>query len=470
MTTMRSDLQRIAHRAMLERGLVPEFSPAEMAEARGLDRGIGPARPDNRAICARCCGRRSTTTTRAISISSRSPRRSARRRTRILVAIADVDAKVKQGSALDHHARTNTTSVYTDARIFPMLPELLSTDLTSLNEGEERLALVIEMHGRRRRPGARRGELYPRGGRQPRQARLQRVAAWLEGTSDPPRQGRRPSRGWPTTCGCRIASRRRSGGGATSTARSSWRRWSRAPCSTATRCRTCGSSSANRAKELIEDFMVAANVTTARFLEEKGFPSVRRVLRSPERWERIVELAATHGTQLPGAARRARAGGVPRRAPPGRSRALSRSVARGGQAARPRRVRRRDARPAARPSTSGSPCATTPTRPRRTAASPISSPSAWSRRRCADQPPPYTARRARRARRALHGRRGRRGQGGAAGAKVGRRAPSCTRGSARRSTRSSPALRRRGPGSACCARPSRGASCAGSRGSTSAIG
>ena len=56
----------------------------------------------------------------------------------------------------------------------------------------------------------------------------------------------------------------------------------------------------NRAKQLIEDFMVAANVTTARFLEKKGFPSVRRVLRSPERWERIVELAATHGTQLPG--------------------------------------------------------------------------------------------------------------------------------------------------------------------------
>ena len=57
----------------------------------------------------------------------------------------DVDAKVKQGSALDHHARTNTTSVYTDARIFPMLPELLSTDLTSLNEGQERLAVVVDM-------------------------------------------------------------------------------------------------------------------------------------------------------------------------------------------------------------------------------------------------------------------------------------------------------------------------------------
>ena len=61
------------------------------------------------------------------------------------MAVADVDALVKDGSAIDEHARHNTTSVYTAAKIFPMLPEKLSTDLTSLNFAAERLAVVVEM-------------------------------------------------------------------------------------------------------------------------------------------------------------------------------------------------------------------------------------------------------------------------------------------------------------------------------------
>jgi exoribonuclease R len=63
----------------------------------------------------------------------------------ILVAVADVDGIVKKGSPIDGHARINTTSVYTAAQIFPMLPEELSTDLTSLGEGEDRSAIVVEM-------------------------------------------------------------------------------------------------------------------------------------------------------------------------------------------------------------------------------------------------------------------------------------------------------------------------------------
>src|SRR5438045_9777658 len=67
---------------------------------------------------------------------------------RLLVAVADVDALVTKGTPIDDHARANTTSVYTAAQIFPMLPEKLSTNLTSLNEHEERIAMAIAMTGR----------------------------------------------------------------------------------------------------------------------------------------------------------------------------------------------------------------------------------------------------------------------------------------------------------------------------------
>ena len=82
-------------------------------------------------------------------------------------------------------------------------------------------------------------------------------------------------------------------------ARCAWRRWKSGPYSTTTRWPICVPDEKNRAKELIEDFMIAANGVTARYLERKGLPSLRRVLRTPKRWERIVELAAESGERLP---------------------------------------------------------------------------------------------------------------------------------------------------------------------------
>lgn len=298
MTSMRSDLQRIAHRAMLERGLVPEFSAAEMAEARGLEPGIGPLDPkirDLRGLLWASIDNDDSrdldqlTVAQAISPTA----------TRILIAIADVDAKVKQGSALDHHARTNTTSVYTDARIFPMLPEMLSTDLTSLNEGEERLALVVDMivdgDGQVTEAALSRAVVVNRA-----KLAYNAVAAWFEGKSDPPAK---------VSAVAGLAENLRLQDGVAQALRQ--RRHEHGALELETlepRAVFQGDAVSdlrleqqNRAKQLIEDFMVAANVSTARFLEKKGFPSVRRVLRSPERWERIVELAAIHGTQLPGA-------------------------------------------------------------------------------------------------------------------------------------------------------------------------
>ncbi|HEY4186610.1 MAG TPA: RNB domain-containing ribonuclease [Polyangia bacterium] len=297
MTSMRSDLQRIAHRAMLDRGLVPEFSAAELAEARALDPGIGPADPALRDLRGLPWASIDNDDSRDLDQLTVAQALSPEA-TRILIAIADVDAKVKQGTALDHHARTNTTSVYTDARIFPMLPELLSTDLTSLNEGEARLALVVEMSvdgdGQVTEAKLARAVVVNRA-----KLAYNAVAAWLEGTSDAPAQ---------LAAVAGLAENLRLQDRVAQTLRK--RRHQQGALELETlepRAVFQGDAVSdlrleqpNRAKQLIEDFMVAANVSTARFLEKKGVPSMRRVLRSPERWERIVDLAATHGTQLPG--------------------------------------------------------------------------------------------------------------------------------------------------------------------------
>jgi exoribonuclease-2 len=296
MTSMRSDLQRIAHRAMLDRGLVPEFSAAETAEARGLDPGVGPLDPHTRDLRGLLWASIDNDDSRDLDQLSVAQPVSATAN-RILVAIADVDAKVKQGAALDHHARTNTTSVYTDAQIFPMLPERLSTDLTSLNEGQERLALVVDMvvdgEGQ-----VTAGELYRAVVVNKAKLAYNAVAAWLEGKAEPPAK---VSAVAGLAENLRLQDRvaqalrlRRHQQGALDLETLEPRAVFQGDAVSDLRL-----EQQNRAKQLIEDLMVAANVTTARFLEKKGFPSVRRVLRSPERWERIAELAATYGARLP---------------------------------------------------------------------------------------------------------------------------------------------------------------------------
>jgi exoribonuclease II len=163
MTSRAHDLTDIARRAMLEHGLAPDFPPAALAEVRALDASSGP--PAGQTAPQMGDGIRDLRELLWASIDNDDSRdldqltvaqppggargKGAGARTgdavTLLIAIADVDAHVAEGSAIDDHARTNTTSVYTAAGIFPMLPERLSTDLTSLNAHEERLAVVIEM-------------------------------------------------------------------------------------------------------------------------------------------------------------------------------------------------------------------------------------------------------------------------------------------------------------------------------------
>jgi exoribonuclease-2 len=291
-----NDLRRIARRAMLERGLLPDFSAAALAETAAMQdaaAATGPSVRDLRALLWASIDNDDSRDLDQLSVSAPA----ADGAVRILVAIADVDASVAAGSALDAHARTNTTSVYTAAQIFPMLPERLSTDLTSLGEDQARLAVVVDMvvaaDG-----GATSSEVYRAVVVNRAKLAYDAVAAWLEGAAPaPPRVAAVPGLAEQLRTQDRVAQamrglRHRHGALALETIEP------RAVFdgSVLSELRT---ETKNRAKELIEDFMIAANGATAEYLERKGFPSLRRVLRAPERWERIVALAATVGERLP---------------------------------------------------------------------------------------------------------------------------------------------------------------------------
>jgi len=144
MTSQRSDLKGIARRAMVERGLLPDFSAAAMAELAHIQHAAMDQKPPLRDLTGLLWASIDNDDSRdldQLTVAELQPDRSVK----ILVAIADVDALVTKDSALDAHARHNTTSVYTSGDLFPMLPEQLSTDLTSLGEGQDRLAVVVEM-------------------------------------------------------------------------------------------------------------------------------------------------------------------------------------------------------------------------------------------------------------------------------------------------------------------------------------
>ncbi|HXX65722.1 MAG TPA: RNB domain-containing ribonuclease, partial [Polyangiaceae bacterium] len=220
-------------------------------------------------------------------------------RVKIFVAIADVDALVKKGSPIDAHARANTTSVYTAAQIFPMLPERLSTNLTSLAPDADRRAVVVEMLVE---PDGSIAESRVYGAAVRNRAKLayNAVAAWLEGAASAPEPVRAvPGMDEQLRTQNRVAQQlrtRRFEHGAltldTLEARAVFEDGTLADLVPEGR---------NRAKDLIEDLMIAANSVTAKFLEQKGVPAIRRVLRSPERWPRLVSLAESLGERLPAA-------------------------------------------------------------------------------------------------------------------------------------------------------------------------
>ena len=219
---------------------------------------------------------------------------------RLLIAVADVDSDVAIGTPIDRHAAAETTSVYTGVRTFPMLPEQLSTDLTSLNENADRLAIVVEMvvagDG-----SVTSGGVYRAMVRNQAQLTYNGVGPWLEGTAEAPAKVAASATLQAQLKlqdeAARLLLDERHRQGALNVDRAEAE-------ALVTDGQVQGISirQKNRASELIENFMVAANGVMARSLTEAGMSSIRRVVKTPERWPRIVELAARCGETLPATA------------------------------------------------------------------------------------------------------------------------------------------------------------------------
>ncbi len=280
---------------MIERKLEPDFSPAAQQEIAAI-RGPASATDGVRDLRGLLWASIDNDDSRDLDQLTVAEALQGGR-TRVLVAVADVDALVKKGSALDGHAAHNTTSVYTPAVIFPMLPEMLSTNLTSLNEDQDRMAVVADMvfdaDASLVESALYRAQVHNRA-----KLAYRSVAAWLDGTGPAPQRvqdtaGLEENLRLQDRIAQKLAEVRHKNGALsleTIEARAVFK---------GDAVTDLQLERKNRAKQLIEDFMIATNGVTAAFLESKKLPSLRRVLRSPERWERIMRVTEQYGVRLP---------------------------------------------------------------------------------------------------------------------------------------------------------------------------
>jgi len=290
------DLRAIAHKAMIDRGLEPDFPPATQLQLKSIP---GPAHEtgkgirDLKALLWCSIDNDNSKDLDQLTVAEKLPEG----RVKISVAIADVDALVKRKSPIDQHAAHNTTSVYTAAQIFPMLPERLSTDLTSLGENEDRLAMVVEMiiaaDG-----SIQTSEVYRAVVRNRAKLAYNSVAAWMDGKGSIPEKVARVKglddnlRLQDQVAKVLKAVRYRLGA-------LDFESLEPQAVLADGKVVDLRLERQNRAQDLIADFMIATNGVTARFLEKQGSPVLQRIVRSPERWDRIRHVAQGFGDPLP---------------------------------------------------------------------------------------------------------------------------------------------------------------------------
>jgi exoribonuclease-2 len=291
-----ADLTAAASRVMEQNGFRPDFPPEVSREVAALPEALPPEPPevrDLRQLPWSSIDNRESRDLDQIEVAERLDGGSVR----VRVAVADVDSRVERAGPTDEHAEVNTTSVYTGVAVFPMLPERLSTDLTSLAPGEDRLAVVIEMD-----VGADgevvRADVYRALVRNHAKLEYDGIGAWLAGDAPvPPEVAALPGLEDQVHLQDEVAQRllelrRRTGVLDLETVE---------PRAVVAHGKVIDLQpvSRGRGRELIENFMVAANGALARFVRDRGLPALRRVVRVPKRWDRIVALAAELSEKLP---------------------------------------------------------------------------------------------------------------------------------------------------------------------------
>jgi exoribonuclease-2 len=290
------DLQAIAKQIMLEHGFEPDFPPGVPQQLAELKTHPPQATPDSdiRDLRQLLWSSIDNGTSRDLDQIEVAERLSSGE-IRVLVGIADVDAFVSKQSPIDEHAAKETTTVYTGIGNFPMLPEDLSTGTSSLLENGDKLSVVIEFtvtaDG-----GVTSSDVYRAIVRNQAQLAYDSVGAWLEGTGPAPAKVAASSALQAQlkmqSEAAQILRRQRYQNGALNIDTAEVR-----PVVLNQQVVDVVNQERNYATELIEDFMIAANGVVARLLEKVS--SLRRIVKTPKRWSRIVQLAAMYNENLP---------------------------------------------------------------------------------------------------------------------------------------------------------------------------
>lgn len=293
------DLAKIAHQAMIDEGFAPDAGSSVAREVQSIvsrPKSVS-AGPSIRNLKSLLWSSIDDAKTRDIDQVEYAESLSGGD-IRLLIAIADVDVFVPRDSAIDRHARHNSTSVYTGVKTFPMLPEELSEGLTSLVPGQDRLAVVTELIiGPNGEP--KKSDVYRAVIRNHAKLSYAAIGAWLEGKGPVPSVIKRRAKlkaqvRLQFEAAKRLAFLRRQSGavelGMIQTTPLVNKRG---------QITELAVIEPNAARELISNFMIATNVAIAQFLEAKGGPTLRRVVRSPEQWDRIVRIAAGLDGKLP---------------------------------------------------------------------------------------------------------------------------------------------------------------------------